>query len=171
MWSMPRSTAGVPLGPPSAVPSSASLSLRLDYWRRATSREHCTGPDGVILLRRIRVVLTDMPHLLDEIVRTILVADPDVELDPQSVPANQIASADSVGLADVLIVAEQHPATDDYAPALYAHPDLRLVAISDDRKQAVLYELRPHRTPLGELSARSLVRAVHGDATLHRGLS
>ena len=103
-----------------------------------------------------------MPQLLREIVRSILATQPDVDLDPTCVPSSDIASASALARADVLILAEDGTPRDDYAPALYAHPRLRLVAISDDRRQAVLYELRPHRSPLGELSAESLIRAVHG---------
>jgi len=113
-------------------------------------------------LRRVRVVLAEMPTLLHEIVSTILSTDPDVELDATSVPTDEIDSADAVARADVLIVAEPLATSDDYSPTLFAHPRLRLVAISDDRKHAVLYELRPHRAPLGELSPQLLVRAVHG---------
>jgi hypothetical protein len=107
-------------------------------------------------LRRVRVVLAEMPTLLHEIVSTILSTDPDVELDATPVPTDEIDSADAVARADVLAT------SDDYSPTLFAHPRLRLVAISDDRKHAVLYELRPHRAPLGELSPQLLVRAVHG---------
>ncbi len=88
-----------------------------------------------------------MPLLLHEIVRTILSTEPDVE-----------------ARADVLIIAEPRRTTDDYASILYAHPQLRLVAINDDRRHAVLYELRPCRALLGELSPESLVRAVRGQA-------
>jgi hypothetical protein len=110
-----------------------------------------------------------MPPLLDEIVRTILGAEPDVELDPTTVPSDQIATAAAVATADVVIVAERRPATGDYASALYAHPRLRLVAISDDRKRAMLYDLRPHRASLGELSVRSLVGAVRGRSSAAGG--
>lgn len=102
-----------------------------------------------------------MPPLLNEIVRTVLASESDVEVETRPVPAADIASADAVSRADVLIVAEQRSGHRDYAPMLYAHPRLRLVAISDDRRGAVLYELRPHREELGELSPESLVRAVH----------
>jgi hypothetical protein len=141
----------------------------LAYWRRAGACEDCAGHQGVFVLRRIRVLLADMPPLLDEIVRTILGTEPDVELDPTSVASNEMATAEVVATTDVLIVAEQQPAKDDYAPTLYAHPRLRLVAISDDRKRAMLYELRPHRTSLGELSSHSLVRAVRGESSAPGG--
>ena len=112
-------------------------------------------------MRRIRVVLAEMPPLLNDIVRTVLGSQADVELELRPVPAADIVSADAVSQADVLILAEQRSHRDNYAATLYAHPRLRVVAISDDRRGAVLYELRPHRSPLGELSPECLVRAVH----------
>jgi hypothetical protein len=42
-----------------------------------------------------------MPPLLDEIVRTILSAEPDVELDPTSVPSDEMATAEVVATTDV----------------------------------------------------------------------
>ena len=116
-------------------------------------------------MSRVRVVLTKMPHLLREIVRSILATQADVELDPDPLPSRMLASAAALKHADVLILAEDGTPSDDYAPTLYAHPRLRLIAISDERRQAVLYELRPHRSPLGELSAELLVRAVRGATT------
>ena len=35
---------------------------------------------------------------------------------------------------------------------LYRFPRARVLALSGDARRAFLYELRPHRTPLGELS-------------------
>jgi hypothetical protein len=115
-------------------------------------------------VRRIRVVLAEMPPLLNDIVRTILGSQPDMDVEPAAVPTHEIASARTLVGADVLILAEERSQRDDYAPALYAHPRLRLVAISDDRRGAVLYELRQHRSPLGEPSSESLVRAVRAQS-------
>jgi hypothetical protein len=116
-------------------------------------------------MRRIRVVLAEMPPLLNDIVRSVLEAEPDVALEPQPVGAAELASADAIARADVLILAEQDERRVDYAPTLYAHPRLRLVSISDDHRGAVVYEHRPHRAPLGDLSPECLVRAVRATPT------
>ncbi|MDQ6829298.1 MAG: hypothetical protein M3081_10575 [Gemmatimonadota bacterium] len=116
----------------------------------------------------IRVVLADMPRMLHDIVRTILSAEPDIEIETTTVPQREIASARAITGADVVILAEPEAPTDEYAAMLYAHPRLRLVAISDDGRRAVLYELRPHRSPLGDMSPNALVQAVRG-RSVHEG--
>jgi hypothetical protein len=37
-----------------------------------------------------------------------------------------------------------------------------MLAVSDDAAQAALYELRPHRTAIGDASPAALVAALHG---------
>jgi hypothetical protein len=41
-------------------------------------------------------------------------------------------------------------------------PRARMLAVSDDAAQAALYELRPHRTAIGDASPAALVAALHG---------
>jgi hypothetical protein len=42
------------------------------------------------------------------------------------------------------------------------HPGLRILVVENDGRSASLWELRPTRTRLGELSLQRLVRAVRG---------
>ncbi len=116
----------------------------------------------------IRVVLVDMPRMLQDIVRKILSAEPDMQIQAATVAEREIASSPEVRDADVVILAEPEARTDEYAAVLFAHPRLRLVAISDDGRRACLYELRPQRTPLGEMSPGALVQAVRGQP-VHEG--
>jgi len=46
------------------------------------------------------------------------------------------------------------------AELLTHHPRLKIIALEDDGKCAVLYELRPRRMPLGELSPGLLAKVV-----------
>ena len=46
------------------------------------------------------------------------------------------------------------------AELLALHPRLKIIALEDDGKCAVLYELRPRRMPLGELSPGLLAKVV-----------
>jgi len=39
-------------------------------------------------------------------------------------------------------------------------PDLKVMGVSADGRSGCLYELRPHRVPLGDLSAHGLVEAI-----------
>lgn len=107
---------------------------------------------------RIRVVLSEMPRLLRDIVQNVLADRPDVVL--ETARAGTLAESLAASQADVAIVAEPAPNAEDHAAVLYAHPRLRVVGISGDGRCAHLYELRPHRISLGELSADALVRVV-----------
>jgi hypothetical protein len=112
-------------------------------------------------LDHIRIVLAQMPQMLQEIVRTILCAEPDMEIDTSIVSEREMASSEALRAVDVVILGEAEARTDAYAAVLYAHPHLRLVAINGGRR-AFLYELRPHRSPLGEMSPGTLVQAARG---------
>ncbi len=41
-----------------------------------------------------------------------------------------------------------------------AYPTIRVLGVSSDGRSASLYELRPHRLPLGEVSPDGLVQAI-----------
>lgn len=117
-------------------------------------------------MSRIRVALAEMPVLLRNIVQTILSTEPDaVEMEPRIVHIDGVDTADALGHTDVLILLESGAAASALTRTLYAHPRLRLIAIRDDLHGARLYELRPLRTELNDLSPASLLRAVHGAAS------
>ena len=88
-------------------------------------------------MAHIRIVLAQMPRMLQEIVRTILSAEPDMEIDTSTVSEHEMASSEALRDADVVILGEAEARTDAYAAVLFAHPRLRFVAISDDRRGAV----------------------------------
>ena len=112
-------------------------------------------------MHRIRVVIANMPRLLHDIVHSVLSAESDIEIDAASLASREIPAATALREVDVVIVAEPELADMNYESLLYQHPRLRLVAIAGDGRAADLYELRPCRISLGELSPRTLVDAVH----------
>ena len=100
-----------------------------------------------------------MPRLLHDIVRAILASQPDIQLDvePDGVPANEIARSDALKHADVAIVAASEMENVDYDLLLYAHPRLRLVAIAGDGKGGAVYDLLPSRVALGEFERERVI--------------
>jgi hypothetical protein len=111
-------------------------------------------------LHRIRVVLSHMPRLLHDIVHSILAAEPDIQMNDPSSHSTCPMTLDDMRAAHVVIISEAELAHMNYESLLYANPRLRLVAVSGDGRNAALYELRPCRIPLGELSPQTLVDAV-----------
>ena len=57
---------------------------------------------------------------------------------------------------------EEH---EEYERLLLQQPLLKVLAIADDGKTGVLYELCPRRVPLGEISAGVLRQAIRGITT------
>ena len=105
-------------------------------------------------------MLAQMPRLLHDIVRSALESEIDVDLVSTDIAPSELHSASAVDRADVVILCEEEPASDDYGDVLFAHPRIRLIGISDRGRGAFLYELQPCRFPLGELSPTTLLRAV-----------
>ena len=92
--------------------------------------------------------------MLHGILRRLLATDPEVQVLEGASPAHD---------ADVLVVSQSDP-DDESIPVsmLLRSPRSRVLALGADARRAVLFELRPHRTPVGELSRDSLLAAVRG---------
>lgn len=108
----------------------------------------------------IRVALRVQPPVLHSLLVGLLSTDPEVQV------LEDAAAADDANTADVVVLSQPDPENDSAALSmLYRSPRSRVLALGADARRSVLYELRPHRTPLGELSRESLLAAVHGTAT------
>jgi hypothetical protein len=51
--------------------------------------------------------------------------------------------------------------SEPYRRLLDDHPRLKVLALEGDGRSGSIWELRPHRIPLGELSPRRLVQAIN----------
>jgi chemotaxis response regulator CheB len=96
---------------------------------------------------------------LREIIADAVSGEQDMELVGQPETAMQLRELDP----DVAIVGTDNP--DDRTAAadlLFALPPLRVLMVASTGRSAFMYELRPHRTALGELSAPELMQAIRG---------
>lgn len=93
--------------------------------------------------------------MLRGILARLLATDPEVQVLDGASP--------DAPAADVLVLSQPDP-EDEAIPVsmLRLSPTSRVLALGADARRAVLHELRPHRTLLGELSRESLLAAVHG---------
>ena len=97
------------------------------------------------------VAVVDLPRMMSEIVKDILDQAPDVA----------VLQASDWEDADVVILTaenEELPATG--RTQLVLHRAAKVLTIDRQGRSAYLYELRPHRTPLGEVSAETLLAAI-----------
>ncbi len=100
-----------------------------------------------------------MPRILREIIEQAVADEPDMEIvEAGDVPLGQAVES---SMADFVIAGADYD-FGEVARALDVRPRLRVLAVSGDGREAFLYELRPTRTPLGEVSPRRIVDAIRG---------
>jgi chemotaxis response regulator CheB len=117
-------------------------------------------------LERTRIVLVDMPPLLREIVRDTLAREPDLDVVAEHESDVDVRSAVGETDVDFLIVgAEATTARMGVASVVGAQRGIRAIEVQSDGKESVLYELRPHRVSLGEMSPETLLRTIRTPPT------
>jgi DNA-binding NarL/FixJ family response regulator len=110
-------------------------------------------------LKHTRILLTEMKPMLREIVRDSLVGEPDMEIVGYADDPEQVFR--SIQDADVVIVGAREPNDSTLARELLrASSSTRVLAIAANGRSASMWQLRPHRVPLGEVSPASLVNAI-----------
>ena len=110
---------------------------------------------------RIRILVSDLPQLLCDAVRRLILAQSDMELLGDVATAEELSAAVAGGGVDVVIVGLSFATrAGDRDPLLYAAPRLRMLGIAHDGRRAGLYRLRPHMTELGEVSRDELLKAI-----------
>jgi hypothetical protein len=111
--------------------------------------------------RPVEVVLIDLPEVLSDIVVAILERDPDVRIAAQLRSERQPLGSIVGPFVDVAIVGgDGEPLAAAVHELLCRRPRLRALTVGGDGREAWLYELRPHRTALGEVSPHTLLEAV-----------
>jgi DNA-binding NarL/FixJ family response regulator len=108
-----------------------------------------------------RIVLVDLPRILRDIIGDALDEEPDMEVVGQ-LPANaSLGRVVEQQEADFVIAGTDY-GFDEISEVLVQHPRLQVLEVAGDGRESFLYHLRPARTPLGELSPRTIVDAIRG---------
>ncbi len=116
-------------------------------------------------MTRIRILLAELPRMLQEIVQTVVAAQPDLEIAGTVDHRDLLPEAVSRTGAEVVIVGLTRGETaEGYDTLLFAHPQVKLFAVAADGRRAFLYELRPRSVPLGDVSPEELVAAIRSAA-------
>jgi DNA-binding NarL/FixJ family response regulator len=110
----------------------------------------------------MRILLDGMPQMLRTIIKDILSADPECEIVAEAVEQNKLGAQLSETPADVIIlaVADLEAISTRLAALLAQYPATRIIAITSGGNRAFLYDLRPHVTPINELSPATLLSAI-----------
>ena len=118
----------------------------------------------------IRILAAEMPPLLLDFVSSIIAAEPDMTIARLREPESDISSAVRDTDAQVLIVGSDASSDlEQWMSLLYQLPRLKVLVLEQMGRTAQLYELRPHRTPLGEVSRTGLVSAIR--TAMHSGVA
>lgn len=104
-----------------------------------------------------------MAPLLREIVREAILREPDLDLVAEH-DGGDVHTAVERDDPDFIIVGED-AADQDVRSLVGRGRGLRALEVQSDGRESVLYELRPHRIALGEISADTLVRAIRAAPT------
>jgi DNA-binding NarL/FixJ family response regulator len=110
-------------------------------------------------LERTRIVLIDMSPLMREIVREVIAHEPDLEI----VAEHEVADVETAverTHADFVIVGPDAASGERVCALVGASLGVRALEVHPDGKESVLYELRPHRVSLGEISADTVLRTI-----------
>jgi DNA-binding NarL/FixJ family response regulator len=109
----------------------------------------------------ISVALSVEPPLLHDVLIDLLASQPDIELIDCTMPFDASPPPPDQKAPDVMILSSRHPENDELPlHLLYSTPQCRVLALRNDARTSFLYELRPHRIFLGELSHDALLAAV-----------
>jgi hypothetical protein len=101
--------------------------------------------------------------MLLDILSNIVASEPDMVVAGWVKDDEDLLAATRRARASVILVGRAaEDEQEKYASLLRARPKLKVVAIAGDGKTSLLYELRPQRVPLGEISADALRKAIRG---------
>ena len=108
-----------------------------------------------------RILLLNVRGVLGDVIKAMLRACEDVTVVGESLDVTDIrALLDRTG-ADVVVCQVDDTAAAEVANGLFApHRRVKVIAVHDDGRHAVLWELRPQRSVLGDLSPSRLLDAV-----------
>jgi DNA-binding NarL/FixJ family response regulator len=116
-------------------------------------------------LERTRIVLIDMSPLLREIVRETIAREPDLDVVAEHDAGVDVRAAVQREDADFVIVGSDAVAAAAVSTLVAADRGVRALELRSDGRDSVLYELRPHRVPLGEISPEALLHTIRAAPT------
>jgi hypothetical protein len=106
----------------------------------------------------LRILLIAVPRLLGDIVRraggdVLVVGD-------QTGPDDLVAAVDSLSANVVVFGSAANELPGSCRSLLERRPSVKVIVVGGDMRHTTLYELRPHRLPLGDVSPKDLVAAI-----------
>jgi hypothetical protein len=118
---------------------------------------------GQVAERHIKIALCELPTMLDDIITVLVEDEPDVEIVARIERGDDLrADFDRTGADLVICSVEEREMAALWAEAVSRRPLPAFLNLGDDSSRASLYAARSSELRLEELTARSLLDALHG---------
>ncbi|MEV5409807.1 hypothetical protein AB0K60_13330 [Thermopolyspora sp. NPDC052614] len=111
-----------------------------------------------------RVLLAGMPTILREIVRRIMENEQDIMIIAEVPDVRPVMPEMAKAGPDVVILGAEQMPESEVVELLRERCRTRILEISSDGSQTILFEMLPYRVPLGELGPESLLAVIRGAA-------
>ena len=113
----------------------------------------------------IRIALTGLPRILEEIVINIVSTQQDMEIAASFEDYEALLSSTGNAEWQVIVLGLPNSDVENVCKRVSAtFPRAKVVGIEDQGRQAFLYELKLHGKPLGESSPTKLIEAIRDAA-------
>ena len=106
--------------------------------------------------RNIRVFVEDVPELVRDLLRHAISSQPDMELVQGRIDPVPVETSDP----DVVVATQRAADVQSVSRILARWPRSEVLMITVDGRQAALFQLKPHRTELLEMSPAELTNAI-----------
>ena len=114
---------------------------------------------------RTRVLLWDMRTMMHDIILQLLTRESDFQVTAPADKTSTLLDASKKYRPDVIVTSfGEDGANTAYTDLLLECPRVKVLDVRSDGRKGYLYELRPERKRLGEVSPESLVTAIRSAA-------
>jgi DNA-binding NarL/FixJ family response regulator len=122
-------------------------------------------------VNRIRILLWKMPPMLLDIISDTIAPQPDMDIVGKGRMEEDLLDAAEQTNADIIIIARSKASEHkDYDELLYRHCRIKVLEILDKGRYGSLFEMRPCRVALGEMSPLRLLEAIRGSPDIAAGV-
>ena len=108
-------------------------------------------------------MLVELRGILHDVIRGILEVQQDMAVVGDLERAEELGPTIAETGAAFVIWGVEDDVSDFYPDVLHQWPQVRVLAVQGEGRQSFLWEMRPMRAPLGELSPGRLIAALRTD--------
>ena len=108
----------------------------------------------------VRVLIAQLPRLLQDIVEDLLTHQPDIEVMGSGLSEQALPGRVATQHPDVVIVACEQDAVEQVARGVLGADPAKVLAVTRGGREACLFELQPRYVSLGEVSPSTLLSAI-----------